>query len=132
MKKTFCNFLAIALLLPMFASAVTWQLDSGPFLFPGTSILKDKHVNTSQIAIRCSPFVSKGVVTIQYTVPPGISNATLRIYNLCGMRIEAFDLQPGANTIHWSIANHTVAAGIYLAVMRCGTIERKIPISIVK
>ena len=132
MKKTFNFFMAIAFMAPIIAGAVTWQMDSGPFTFPGVSVKNQAHSNAAQAALWCRPTISKGVVTIQYSLPQNAKGAKLSIYNLSGVRIQSFDCAPGTNVISWGVSAQRIAAGVYLAAMRYGTVENKIQISIVK
>jgi hypothetical protein len=80
----------------------------------------------------CRPVISKGVVSIQYSLPQNAKGATLGIYNLSGVRVQSFDLAPGTNMVRWGVSSQRIASGIYLAALRYGTVENKIQISIVK
>ena len=132
MKKTFSFFMAIAFMAPIIAGAVTWQMDSGIFTFPGPSVKNPAHSSAVQSTRLCRPVVSNGIVTIQYSLPQNARGATLSIYNLSGVRVQSFDLAPGTNAIRWGVSSQRAAAGVYLATMRYGTNEDKIKISIVK
>jgi hypothetical protein len=131
MKKTFSFFMAIAFMAPIIAGAVPWQMDSSPFYFPTVSVANRLHA-PAQASLLCRPATSKGVVTIQYNLPQNAKGATLGIYNLSGVRIQSFDLAPGTNVIRWGVSSQRIAAGVYLAALRYGTVENKIQISIVK
>jgi hypothetical protein len=132
MKKIFSLFMAIAFVAPIIAGAVTWKLDSSPFKFPGVGVKNPVLSNTIQSVRLCRPMVSNGIVTIQYSLPQNTRGATLSIYNLYGVRVQSFNLAPGANAIRWGVSSQRAAAGVYLATMRYGTNEEKIKISIVK
>jgi hypothetical protein len=122
---------AIAFMAPIIAGAVPWQMDSNPFYFPGVSVKNRVH-SPAQISLLCRPVISKGVVSIQYSLPQNAKGATLGIYNLSGVRVQSFDLAPGTNMVRWGVSSQRIASGIYLAALRYGTVENKIQISIVK
>jgi hypothetical protein len=132
MKKICCLYAAVALMAPLIVGAVPWQMDSSPFVFPGSGVKLLKQSNGSQAFLKYKQGICRGYVTFQYSLPQGIKTARLDIYDLFGKQIESLGLSAGANSVQWSIAKRNVAAGIYLAAMRYGSFENKIQISIVK
>jgi hypothetical protein len=132
MKKLCCLYAAIALMAPLIVGAVPWQMDSSPFVFPGSGVKFLKQTNASQAVLKYKQGISRGFVTFQYSLPQGTKTARLAIYDLFGKQIESIDLSAGANSVQWDIAKRNVAAGIYLAALRYGSFENKIQISIVK
>ncbi len=132
MKKICFLYAVIAFVAPLIAGAVTWQMDSAPFGFPGTAVKYFRQSDASRAALNCNPSMCNGYVTFQYALPQGAKNARLTIYNLVGKVVESFDLSAEANTVRWGVEKNNVVTGVYLAAMRYGSFENKIQISIVK
>jgi hypothetical protein len=80
----------------------------------------------------CKSDANKGIVTITYNLPAAGKGAKLTIYNILGVAIESFDVQPGSASFQWNFAKKQVVAGVYLASIRCAGIEKKTQLSIVK
>jgi hypothetical protein len=132
MKKLSCLFMAMVLVVPLFVGAVTWTVDSNQFRWVSTGIKNDKFLKATQISLRCVPDFAKGMVTIHYTLPAAAKNVKLAIYNVSGVLIQNFDLRPESRTIQWGFAKNKVAAGIYVASLRYGDVEKNIQLSLVK
>jgi hypothetical protein len=133
MKKSLYLWAAAALIAaPLFVGAAQWTISSDPFGFPTSSVRFDKPVSHARAALTYKSGLSKGFINFQYSLPEGAGGARLSIYNLTGMRMVSFDLPAGSNTVMWSFGNRRIAPGIYLATMRCGSLETKIQVSIVK
>jgi hypothetical protein len=132
MKKSTAMILITALLLPFIASAVTWQMDSNPFSF-GTPIKYNaKQTAASQLNLWCQSNALKGIVTIMYHLPGSGKGAKLTIYNTLGVAIKVFTLKAGSSSVQWNFASEQKVTGIYMAAIRCGNIEKKTQLSIVK
>jgi hypothetical protein len=131
-KKAFLIFLAIVAVTPLPGRAVTWQVDSSPFDFPLLSVLGGKHPGAYQAALRGVYDAGRGIVSFSYRLPPASARAKLRIFNCRGGIVKNFDLDVQAGSVQWNISTSKVAAGVYLASLRCGTIDKKAQISIVK
>ncbi len=133
MKKALCGLLTAVLLVPLIASAVQWgPANSNQFRWPFVGTAGDNLMKATQTALQCRFNAAKGIVTFHYTIPSITKGAALNIYSVNGVLITTFNLQPGSNTIQWSIAQNKVAAGIYVASLRIGTVEKNIQISLVK
>jgi len=132
MKKVVCLFMTMLLVVPFFAGAVTWTMDSNQFRWLGSGVKNDKFLKASQTSLQCIPDFAKGMVTIHYALPAAAKNATLAIYNVNGALIQNFDLQSGSRAIQWDFAKDKVAAGIYVASLRYGEVEKNIQLSLVK
>jgi len=132
MKKVSYLFMTMLLLVPLFVGAVTWTGDSNQFRWIGTGIQTQKFLKATQISLQCIPDFAKGMVTIHYALPAAAKNVKLAIYNVSGVMIQNFDLQPESRTIQWGFAKNKVAAGIYVASLRYGDVEKNIQLSLVK
>ena len=124
--------MTMLLLVPLFVGAVTWLGDSNQFRWPITSTTSNSLLKASQIVLQCIPDIAKGIVTIQYKLPSVAKNVKLNIYNVSGVLIQNFDLQPGSSAVQWDYSKNSVAAGIYVASLRYGDVEKNIQISLVK
>jgi len=131
-KKSAAIFLIALILLPLAPRAVTWQMDSNPFSFSTPITYNRKPTASSQLNLWCIPDVHRGIVTIMYNLPAAGKSAKLTIYNFLGVVIESFNVQPGNASVQWNFAKKQVVGGIYLASIRCGNIEKKTQLSIVK
>lgn len=132
MKKVSCLFMTMLLVVPLFVGAVTWTGDSNQFRWLGTGIQTQKFLKATQISLRCVPDFAKGTVTIRYALPAAAKNVKLAIYNVNGVLIQNFDLRPEGSAVQWGFAKNKVAAGIYVASLRCGDVEKNIQLSLVK
>jgi hypothetical protein len=132
-KKLFIVIMSVMVLSPLFAEAVTWTGTSNAFTFPTVSTKGDvQTAQAPQAALRCRLDAAKGIVTIGYTLPSIIENATLSICNAGGSIVARFNLLPQTNSVQWNISKNTVAPGVYLATMRYGSVKKMTQISIVK
>jgi len=132
MKKAACFFMTMLMVVPFFVGAVTWTMDSNQFRWLGSGVKNDKFLKASQISLQCVPDFAKGIVTIRYALPVAAKNVKLAIYDVNGTLIQNFDLQPGSSAIQWGFAKDKVAAGIYVASLRYGEVEKNIQLSLVK
>jgi hypothetical protein len=133
MKKSLCLWAVAALIAaPLIVGAAQWTISSDPFGFPTSVVQFDKPVSQARAALTYKPGLSKGFITFQYSLPEGAGSARLSIYNLSGVRMVSFDLPAGSSSQVWSFGNRRIAPGIYLATMRCGSLETMIQVSIVK
>jgi hypothetical protein len=131
MKKSAAIILIAAIAFPLVVQAVSWQMDSNPFSF-GTPVKYNHKTAASQLNLWCKPDAKKGIVTILYNLPVSGKTATLTIYNILGSAIESFTLQPGSTSVQWTFAKKQAPTGIYIAAIRCGNLEKKTQLSIVK
>jgi hypothetical protein len=133
MRKVACFLMTMLLAVPFIVGAVTWNGDSNQFRWTsGTGVTNDKFFKASEAYLRCVPDFTKGTVTIRYKLPAPVTQARLIISSINGVHIQDFDLQPGSASVTWSYAKNMVAAGIYVASLRYGDVEKNINISIVK
>jgi hypothetical protein len=132
MKKAACFFMTMLMVVPFFVGAVTWNGDSNQFRWLGTGTKSDMFLKASQISLQCVPDFAKGMVTIHYALPAAAEKAQLAIINVNGVLVQNFDLQPGSRALQWDYAKNKVAAGIYVASLRYGEVEKNIQISLVK
>jgi hypothetical protein len=132
MRKVACLFMTMLLAVPFFAGAVIWNGDSNQFRWLGTVTKSDKFLKASQISLRCVPDFAKGTVTMHYALPAAAKNAKLAVYSVSGALVQNFDLQTGSNALQWDYAKNKVAAGIYVASLRYGDVEKNIQLSLVK
>jgi|WetSurMetagenome_2_1015567.scaffolds.fasta_scaffold00707_14 hypothetical protein len=132
MKRTGLFIAAVVLMVPFIAGAVQWTIDSDAFDFPtGVRFFAKQNIQ-SYARLTCKPGINRGIVTFQYSLPHGTKNAKLSIYTLSGARLETIELASSGNSAVWNIGKRGIAAGVYFAVMRYGSFENKIQISIVK
>jgi len=132
MKKVSCLFMTMLLLVPLCVGAVTWLGDSNQFRWVTTSTTNNSLLEASQTVLQCIPDAAKGIVTIQYKLPAMAKNVKLSIYNVNGVLIQNFALQAGSSAVQWDYSKNSVAAGIYVASLRYGDVEKNIQISLVK
>ena len=133
MKKAIGLFMALTLLVPLIVNAVVWgPANSNQFRWPVSGVKNAEFTKISQPTLAWKSDVSKGIVTIHYTMSSLIKSAKLDIYNVNGVLIRNFDLGSVKNSIQWNIGKENVAAGIYVASLRYGNVEKNIQISIVK
>jgi hypothetical protein len=132
MRKTACLFMTMLLAVPFFAGAVTWLGDSNQFRWLGTGTMSDKSLKADLTSLRYVPDFAQGLVTIHYALPAAAKNVKLAIFNVNGALVRDFDLQPGSTATRWAFAKDNVAAGIYVASLRYGDVEKNIQISLVK
>jgi hypothetical protein len=133
MKKFFCGFIAVALFIPLLAVAVTWTGDSNQFRWTdGTPALMSNQLAPSPITLQCRSGFLNGSVTFLYNLPSRAPGAKLTIFNVSGALVKSFHLEPGVGSVHWSFVKDRAAAGVYVASMRYGTVDKKIQIAIVK
>lgn len=129
MKKLTGFFMICVFGVPLLAGT----MDSNQFRWPSTpGTTSAWSAAVSQPALSWKSDVAKGIVTIHYTVAAAIKTANLAIYNVNGVMIRDFDLRTGSSMVRWNIARDNVAAGIYIASLRYGNVEKNIQISIVK
>ncbi len=126
----FCTALALA--IPLLAGAAQWTIDSSPFDFPNTGVRFNRAAVSSHATLAYKPGVSRGVVTFLYSLPASARAAQLSVYSLSGVLLDRFSLTPAASAVQWNVSKRSVGSGVYLAVMRCGALENKIQLSIVK
>jgi len=126
MKKLFFRSLILFFAAPFFAAAVTWQMDSAPFIFGAESVRNDLRA-LARADLRCSANLEKGVVIIRFEAPA--KGATLNIYRFNGTLAKTFDVRPGTESILWDVSEN-VPAGTYLVSMQNGTIGKTAQISI--
>jgi flagellar hook assembly protein FlgD len=133
-KNAFFVFtsVSVVVLSPFLAGAVTWQMDSSPFTFPAVSVLNGNRVAASQTAIKCRFDAVRGIVAFSYDLPATAEGAKLKVYNTGGVMVKRFDLRAGSSAVQWNTSGGSVAPGIYMASLKYGNLEKKIPISIVK
>jgi hypothetical protein len=131
-KGTFFVFASVVVLSPLLAAAVTWQMDSSPFVFPAVSVLNGSSTAASQTAIRSRYDAARGIVAFSYDLPSTTTAAKLKVYSIAGVMVKSFDLQAGTGTVQWSISKNKVAPGVYMASLRYGNVEKKTQLSIVK
>jgi hypothetical protein len=132
MKKASCGLIAMALVIPFLVGAVTWTADSNQFHWIQTSTINRSLLTASQLAFHYRADLATGSVTILYNLPSRAKGAKINIYNVSGVLLKTFDLQSGSKAVQWNIAKDNAAAGIYVAALRCGDVEKKIQLSIVK
>jgi hypothetical protein len=131
-KKVFIVIMSVMVLSPLLASAVTWQMDSSPFVFPTVSVLNGSHMAVSQTAIACRYDAARGIVSFSYNLTSTAEGAKLKVYNIGGVMVKTFDLRAGTGTVRWNISRNNVAPGVYMASLRYGDVEKKTQLSIVK
>ncbi|MBN1130849.1 MAG: hypothetical protein JXA71_17810 [Chitinispirillaceae bacterium] len=131
MKKPLLVLAAVLLALPLTVGSVTWQMDSNQFQWPATSVKRPGPDQSVTLSLACKPDAAGGIVKISYALPTGVKNATLRIYGVSGALVKDFRLRSGSAAIHWDIGADRVAPGVYVALLRCGTLENKQPIAII-
>jgi hypothetical protein len=132
MKKVSYLFMTMLLVVPLFVGAVTWTGDSNQFRWGGTGIQTEKFLKATQFSLRCIPDFAKGMVTIRYALPAAAKNVKLAVYNVSGVLIQNFALQPGSSAVQWYYSKSSIAAGIYVASLRYGDVEKNIQLSLVK
>jgi hypothetical protein len=132
MKKAFFAFMSGVLLSPLLVGAVTWSVDSSPFSFPTVSTVMGPQALISQTAFKSTYDAGHGIVAFRFNLSSVTKNATLNIFNHNGVRVRSFDVSQGTSAVQWNISRNNIAAGIYLASLRSGTVEKSIQISIVK
>jgi hypothetical protein len=132
MKKFITYCATLFLIMPRIAGAIPDTLSSSPFTFESAGVITQKQINSAQTFLKYRSNAARGFVTIQYSLPQSAQGATLNIYNLSGVRVASYNLRPGLNSIYWGVNGRKAAAGVYLAAMRFGNVEKKIQISIVK
>ena len=118
-------------LMPLLAGSVTWQMDSNPFRWSGTSTIS-AGASGARIVLQCKVDIAKGTVTIRYILPSGAKGAKLKIYSISGVVVKDFDLQSGSGTMQWNIARENVSTGIYVASVPYGGSVKKTVLAIVK
>lgn len=132
MKKAACIFMTLLLGVPFFVGAVTWTGNSNQFRWIGSGVKNDMLVNASEVSLQCTPDFTQGTMTISYTLPAAVKSAKLVIYSISGVHIQDFDLKSGSAAVRWNFAKAKVAAGVYVASLRYGEVEKNIQMSIVK
>jgi hypothetical protein len=132
MKKTVSGFMGLMCCIPFMAGAVAWQMDSNQFRWSAVSTTSPRASAAFQNVIQCKADIAGGTVTIRYNLPSSTKGAKLRIYGISGKPVRDFDLQPGSRTVQWDIAKENIAAGIYVACMPFGSVDKKAVIAIVK
>jgi hypothetical protein len=126
MKKSFFRFSILLFAAPFFAAAVTWQMDSAPFMFGAESVRNDVHART-RADLRCSANLEKGVVIIRFEAPA--KGATLNIYRFNGTLAKTIDVRPGTESVLWDVSKN-VPAGTYLVSLQNSAIGKTARISI--
>ena len=132
MKKGACLLLAMLLTVPLLVGAVTWTGDSNQFRWLGTGVKNDKFVKANQVYLQCTPDFAQGTMTIHFKLPAAVTSAKLAIYSVSGVHIRDFDPRSGSAAVRWDFAKDKVAAGVYVASLRFGDIEKTIHLSVVK
>jgi hypothetical protein len=131
-KKAFRFIMFLMALSPLIAEAVTWSVDSSPFLFPTNAVIKNVQSRASQLILKTSFSAARGLVLFRLNLPSLEKSAKLNIFNHYGVKVKSFDVGYGSSVVQWNVSRTNVAAGIYLASLRCGGIEKTTQISIVK
>jgi hypothetical protein len=131
-KNAFFVFMSVVVLSPLLVGAVTWQMDSSPFVFPTVSVLNGQHMANAQTAIKCRFDAARGIVSFSYNLTSAAEGAKLKVYNIGGVMVKTFDLPAGTGTVQWNISRNNVAPGVYMASLRYGNVEKKTQLSIVK
>jgi hypothetical protein len=132
MKKAFLFLVALAISVPVLVNAVTLTGESNVFSFPGDAVRYQLKMNASEVGLRALSGINNGSITIQYILPKGIKSANLSIYNVAGARVDVLSLSANSNSIRWAVSKNKIPTGIYLAVLRTGSVEKRIQISVVK
>jgi hypothetical protein len=131
-KKTLFVVMSVVALSPLLVQAVTWQLDSSPFSFPTVSSRMGSQAVISQTEFTSTYDAGRGIVSFRFNLPSLTKGATLNVFNHNGVKVRSFDLGQGISSVQWNVSKKTIAAGIYLASLRFGTVEKSTQISIVK
>jgi len=131
-KKTLFVVVSLVAMSPLLAYAVQWTGDSSPFTFPTVSTIVGQQVVVSQNFLKTTYDAGRGIVAFKFNLPTLTKSATLNIFNHNGVRVKSFDLGQGVSSMQWNISRNNIAAGIYLASLRFGTVEKSTQISIVK
>jgi hypothetical protein len=119
-------------LIPLIANAVTWQMDSNPFIFPSVSVKKDISIKENAKIFSALYNAGKGIVTIRYNLPKNTKNAVLEIYSISGLKIKSFTVSSDLKEILWDVTSQKICAGIYIAILKYSSLQNKIQISIIK
>ena len=131
MQKMLRFLMSMVLVNAVGIFAVTWQMDSSPFSFPGTGVGQAKIIPQARVILRYIPD-NKGKVVLMYQLPYGIDNAALKIYNLRGNLVASFHVKSGSSVVQWSPRKNNVTSGVYMASLRYGREEAKIKLSILE
>jgi hypothetical protein len=132
MKKAIFVFISVIMLSPLIAGAVTWTMDSNPFTFPNAGIIGNPQSQHSGTTLRWRFDSTQGIIAFNYDLPSIPKGTTLNVYTAGGILVRGFDLQPGSSLVEWNISESKLAAGVYIASVRCENIDHRIKFSIVK
>ena len=132
MLHRICGVVACVFFIPALIWAVTWQMDSAPFVFSSVATINPGRTDASHPAIICRSDVARGVVTIRYNLSAGAPDATLSVYSVAGIRLATFDLHVGSNALQWGTPGKRIAAGTYVAIVRGRGAEITTQLSVTK
>jgi len=132
MRKKIIFIVAITLIVPLIAKAVTWQMDSNPFMFPVVSVKKNISLKANNTIFSASYNMAKGVVNLKYNIPFYTKDAALEIYTLSGIKIKSFVLSSWLKEIQWDVRSQKISSGVYFAILKYSNLQNKIQISIIK
>jgi hypothetical protein len=131
MKNVLSLLGVLGVSMPFAAGAVTWTMESGEFSFPETAV-HDYKTAPSLSFFSCRAETRTGITRLFYVVPPSTKGATMGVYNAAGALVASYELTPGGGSMRLHTAGHPVAAGVYCAVIRYGSVEKTTRFSIVK
>jgi hypothetical protein len=132
MKRMLYWFSALAFFAPFAVGALTWTEESAEFVFPGAGAVKNPVSAVSPSAFSCRVETRAGISKILYSIPSMARNAKMNVFNATGTLLASFDLIPGAGSVRLNASGHSVAAGVYWAVIKYGNIQKISKFSIVR
>jgi hypothetical protein len=134
MKSVFGSILLLAALMPVSLRAATRQMDSSPFTFPGGAPVARPNAASHKLdaVLQIAPGSHRGSVKLRYAVSAEAGAASLCIFALNGLQLAEIALREKSGSVLWEYAKNRVSAGIYLASLRCGKLDTRIRLSIVK
>jgi hypothetical protein len=124
MLNKFSGGIAGILLFTTLAMAVTWQVSSAPFSFPGVGVKNQAAAQPADLAYRSSSI--RGIIDITCVLPGKMAHGQLSIYTISGKVIKSFIVTPQNTSVKWNAAADHTPAGIYVATLKAGTVKKSI------
>jgi hypothetical protein len=110
----------------LYASAETWQMDSGPFFWPGEAVPAVKADASAPDRLSWRYMPGKKIVFECPFSEPAQKHATVefRIYSLDGARIYSREYNAGVRSVVWEYGDTGPgAASTFIATVKAGAID---------